>query len=26
METGSRNYVTIAKGRGYVYAYENHLY
>jgi len=26
IETGSRNYVTIAKGRGYVYAYENHLY
>ena len=26
METGSSNYVTIAKGRGYVYAYENHLY
>ena len=22
MESGSRNYVTIAKGRGYVYAYE----
>jgi len=26
METGSRNYVTIVKGREYVYAYENHLY
>ena len=26
METGSRDYVTIPKGRGYVYAYENQLY
>jgi len=26
METGSRDYVTIPKGCGYVYAYENQLY
>jgi len=26
METGSRDYVTIPKGRGYVYAYKNQLY
>jgi len=26
METGSRDYVTIAKGREYVHAYENQLY
>jgi len=26
METGSRDYVTIPKGRGYVYVYENQLY
>jgi len=25
METGSREYVTIPKGGGYVYAYENQL-
>jgi len=25
-ETGSRDYDTIPKGCGYVYAYENHLY
>jgi len=26
METGSRDYVTIPKGCGYVYAYKNQLY
>jgi len=26
METGSRDYVTIPKGREYVYAYKNQLY